>query len=170
MAVTTNSTIKFDSKEELNNYLKANSDAFSNVNYLISHIKNIWYVTIPRGSIVNSKVQANTYFNASYGINLDDLNPEDIWFPGTTNNNSSLQKYISVIPDKDKLINWNDDSIKNLSQLKLSHIINAIFSSKSGETQFTAYTDNFAQMWKDNHSSYMITHIEAWGVQPTKEK
>ena len=167
MAVTTNSTIEFESTDALNNYLKANDDVFSNVNYLISHIKNVWYVTIPRGSIVDSKVQANTYFDASYGISFLD---QDIWHPGTTINNSSLQKYISVIPDKDKLINWNDDSIKNLSQLKLSYIINAIFSSKSDETQFTAYTDNFVQMWKDNHSSYMITHIEAWGVQPTKEK
>ena len=169
MAVTTNSTIEFESKDKLNEYLKANDDAFSNVNYLISYIKNSnsWYVTIPRGSIVDSKVQANTYFDASYGISFLD---QDIWHPGTTINNSSLQKYISVIPDKDKLINWNDDSIKNLSQLKLSYIINAIFSSKSDETQFTAYTDNFVQMWKDNHSSYMITHIEAWGVQPTKEK
>ena len=168
MTVTTNSTIEFESTDALNNYLTENKDTFSNVDYLISYIKNSnnWYVTIPRGSIVDSKVQANTYFDASYGISFLD---QDIWHPGTTNNNSSLQKYISVISDKDKLINWNDDSIKNLSQLKLSYIINATFS-KSDETQFTAYTYNFAQMWKDNHSSYMITHIEAWVVQPTKEK
>ena len=169
MTVTTNSTIEFESKEKLNEYLKANADTFSNVNYLISHINNVWYVTIPRGSIVDSKVQANTYFNASYGINLNDLNPEDVWFPGAIKNSSSSQKYISVKP-LDPPLSWNDDSIKNLSQLKLSYIINAIFSSKSDETQFTAYTYNFAQMWKDNHSSYMITKIEAWGVQPTKEK
>ena len=74
MTVTTNSTIEFESKEKLNEYLKANADTFSNVNYLISHINNVWYVTIPRGSLVDSTVQANTYFNDSYGINLGDLN------------------------------------------------------------------------------------------------
>ena len=41
MTVTTNSTIEFESKEELNNYLNANGDTFSNVNYLISHINNV---------------------------------------------------------------------------------------------------------------------------------
>lgn len=160
MTVTTNSTIEFDSKEQLNEYLKANSDAFSNVNYLISHIKNVWYVTIPRGSIVNLKVQANTYFNASYGINLDDLNPEDIWFPGTTNNSSSSQKYISV-QASDPIGSWNDNK---LSQLKLSYIQKATFSKSDGTT-FDVYRDEFKQAWKNNHSSYMITKIEAWGVK-----
>lgn len=160
MAVTTNSTIEFESKEQLNEYLKANSDAFSNVNYLISHIKNVWYVTIPRGSIVNLKVQANTYFNASYGINLDDLNPEDIWFPGTTKNSSSSQKYISVHAS-DPIRSWNDNK---LSQLKLSYIQKATFSKGDGTT-FDVYRDEFKQAWKNNHSSYMITKIEAWGVK-----
>ena len=163
MTVTTNSTIEFKSKEELNNYLKANGDAFSNVNYLISHINNVWYVTIPRGSIVNSKVQANTYFNASYGINLDDLNPKDIWYPGATKNSSSSQKYISV-QASDPPRSWNDNTIKNLSQLKLSYIRNATFSNSDG-TEFKVYADEFKQAWKNNHSSYMITHIEAWGVK-----
>ncbi len=163
MAVTTNSTIEFESKEELNNYLNANGDTFSNVNYLISHINNVWYVTIPRGSIVDSRVQANTYFNASYGINLDDLNPKDIWYPGTTNNNSSLQKYISV-QASDPPRSWNDNTIKNLSQLKLSYIRNATFSKSDG-TEFKVYRDEFKQAWKNNHSSYMITKIEAWGVK-----
>lgn len=163
MTVTTNSTIEFESKEELNNYLKANGDAFSNVNYLISHINNVWYVTIPRGSIVNSKVQANTYFNASYGINLDDLNPKDIWYPGATKNSSSSQKYISV-QASDPPRSWNDNTIKNLSQLKLSYIRNATFSNSDG-TEFKVYADEFKQAWKNNHSSYMITKIEAWGVK-----
>ena len=163
MTVTTNSTIEFESKEELNNYLKANGDAFSNVNYLISHINNVWYVTIPRGSIVDSKVQANTYFNASYGINLDDLNPEDIWFPGATKNSSSSQKYISV-QASDPPRSWNDNKIKNLSQLKLSYIRNATFSKSDG-TEFKVSPDEFKQAWKNNHSSYMITKIEAWGVK-----
>lgn len=163
MAVTTNSTIEFESKEELNNYLNANGDTFSNVNYLISHINNVWYVTIPRGSIVDSRVQANTYFNASYGINLDDLNPKDIWYPGTTNNNSSLQKYISA-QASDPPRSWNDNTIKNLSQLKLSYIRNATFSKSDG-TEFKVYRDEFKQAWKNNHSSYMITKIEAWGVK-----
>ena len=163
MTVTTNSTIEFKSKEELNNYLKANGDAFSNVNYLISHINNVWYVTIPRGSIVNSKVQANTYFNASYGINLDDLNPKDIWYPGATKNSSSSQKYISV-QASDPPRSWNDNTIKNLSQLKLSYIRNATFSNSDG-TEFKVYADEFKQAWKNNHSSYMITKIEAWGVK-----
>ena len=163
MTVTTNSTIEFKSKEELNNYLKANDDAFSNVNYLISHINNVWYVTIPRGSIVDSKVQANTYFNASYGINLDDLNPKDIWYPGATKNSSSSQKYISV-QASDPPRSWNDNTIKNLSQLKLSYIRNATFSNSDG-TEFKVYADEFKQAWKNNHSSYMITHIEAWGVK-----
>ena len=163
MAVTTNSTIEFESKKELNNYLKANGDAFSNVNYLISHINNVWYVTIPRGSIVNSKVQANTYFNASYGINLDDLNPKDIWYPGATKNSSSSQKYISV-QASDPPRSWNDNTIKNLSQLKLSYIRNATFSNSDG-TEFKVYADEFKQAWKNNHSSYMITKIEAWGVK-----
>ena len=158
MPVTTNSTIEFESKEKLNEYLKANVDTFSNVNYLISHINNVWYVTIPRGSIVNSKVQANTYFNASYGINL---NPEDCWFPGEIKNSSSSQKYISV-QASDPLLSWNDDTIKNLSQLKLSYIKYATFSRSDG-TKFNAYRDEFKQAWKNNHSSYMITHIEAWG-------
>ena len=162
MTVTTNSTIEFESKEELNNYLKANGDAFSNVNYLISHINNVWYVTIPRGSIVDSKVQANTYFNASYGINLNDLNPEDCWFPGAIKNSSSSQKYISV-QASDQLLTWNDDTITNLSQLKLSYIKYAPFSRSDG-TKFNAYRDEFKQAWKNNHSSYMITHIEAWGL------
>lgn len=160
MAVTTNSTIEFESKEELNNYLKANGDAFSNVNYLISHINNVWYVTIPRGSIVDSKVQANTYFNASYGINLDDLNPEDIWFPNATKNSSSSQKYISVHAS-DPIRSWNDNK---LSQLKLSYIQKATFSKGDGTT-FDVYRDEFKQAWKNNHSSYMITKIEAWGVK-----
>ena len=163
MTVTTNSTIEFESKEELNNYLKANGDAFSNVNYLISHINNVWYVTIPHGSIVNSKVQANTYFNASYGINLDDLNPKDIWYPGTTKNSSSSQKYISV-QASDPPRSWNDNTIKNLSQLKLSYIRNATFSNSDG-TEFKVYADEFKQAWKNNHASYMITKIEAWGVK-----
>lgn len=163
MTVTTNSTIEFESKEELNNYLKANGDAFSSVNYLISHINNVWYVTIPRGSIVDSKVQANTYFNASFGINLDDLNPEDIWFPGITKNSSSSQKYISV-QASDPPLSWNNNTIKNLSQLKLSYIKHATFSKSDG-TKFDAYRDEFKQAWKNNHSSYMITHIEAWGVK-----
>lgn len=160
MAVTTNSTIEFESKEELNNYLKANAIAFSNVNYLISHINNVWYVTIPRGSIVDSKVQANTYFNASYGINLDDLNPEDIWFPGATKNSSSSQKYISI-QASDPIGSWNDNK---LSQLKLSYIQKATFSKGDGTT-FDVYRDEFKQAWKNNHSSYMITKIEAWGVK-----
>ena len=42
MAVTTNSTIEFESTDKLNEYLKANGDTFSNVNYLISHINNVW--------------------------------------------------------------------------------------------------------------------------------
>ena len=163
MTVTTNSTIEFDSKEQLNEYLKANSDAFSNVNYLISHIKNVWYITIPRGSIVNLKVQANTYFNASYGINLDDLNPKDIWYPSTTKNSSSSQKYISV-QASDPPRSWNDNTIKNLSQLKLSYIQKATFSKGDGTT-FDVYRDEFKQAWKNNHSSYMITKIEAWGVK-----
>ena len=161
MAITTNSTVEFESKDKLNEYLKANGDAFSNVNYLISHINNVWYVTIPRGSIVDSRVQANTYFDASYGISFLD---QDIWHPGATKNSSSSQKYISVIPDKDKLINWNDDSIKNLSQLKLSYIKHATFSKSDG-TEFNVYRDEFKQAWKNNHSSYMITKIEAWGVK-----
>lgn len=160
MAVTTNSTIEFESKEELNNYLKANGDVFSNVNYLISHIDNVWYVTIPRGSIVDSKVQANTYFNASNGISFLD---QDIWYPGTTKNSLSSQKYISVKPS-DPSYNWNDDKIKNLSQLKLSYIRNATFSKSDG-TKFKVYRDEFKQAWKNNHSSYMITKIEAWGVK-----
>ena len=160
MTVTTNSTIEFDSKKQLNEYLKANSDAFSNVNYLISHINNVWYVTIPRGSIVDSKVQANTYFNASYGISFLD---QDIWYPGATKNSSSSQKYISVKP-LDPPLSWNDDSIKNLSQLKLSYIKHATFSKSDG-TKFDAYRDEFKQAWKNNHSSYMITKIEAWGVK-----
>ena len=163
MTVTTNSTIEFKSKEELNNYLKANDDAFSNVNYLISHINNVWYVTIPRGSIVDSKVQANTYFNASYGINLDDLNPKDIWYPGATKNSSSSQKYISV-QASDPPRSWNDNTIKNLSQLRLSYIRNATFSNSDG-TEFKVYADEFKQAWKNNHSSYMITKIEAWGIK-----
>ena len=162
MTVTTNSTIEFESKEKLNEYLKANADTFSNVNYLISHINNVWYVTIPRGSIVDSKVQANTYFNASYGINLNDLNPEDCWFPGAIKNSSSSQKYISA-QASDPLLSWNDDTIKNLSQLKLSYIKYATFSRSDG-TKFNAYRDEFKQAWKNNHSSHMITHIEAWGV------
>ena len=160
MAVTTNSTIEFESKEELNNYLNANGDVFSNVNYLISHIKNVWYVTIPRGSIVNSKVRPNEHFDASNGISFLD---QDIWYPGTTKNSSSSQKYISVKPS-DPSYNWNDDKIKNLSQLKLSYIRNATFSKSDG-TEFKVYRDEFAQAWKNNHSSYMITKIEAWGVK-----
>ena len=163
MTVTTNSTIEFESKEKLNEYLKANADTFSNVNYLISHINNVWYVTIPRGSIVDSKVQANTYFNASYGINLNDLNPEDCWFPGAIKNSSSSQKYISV-QASDPPLSWNADTIKNLSQLKLSYIRNATFSKSDG-TEFKVYRDEFKQAWKNNHSSYMITKIEAWGVK-----
>ena len=160
MTVTTNSTIEFESKEELNNYLKANGDAFSNVNYLISHINNVWYVTIPRGSIVDSKVQTNTYFDASYGISFLD---QDIWYPGATKNSSSSQKYISV-QASDPPRSWNDNTIKNLSQLKLSYIRNATFSKSDG-TEFKVYRDEFKQAWKNNHSSYMITHIEAWGVK-----
>ena len=163
MTVTTNSTIEFESKEKLNEYLKANADTFSNVNYLISHINNVWYVTIPRGSIVDSKVQANTYFNASYGLNLDDLNPKDIWYPGGTKNRSSSQKYISV-QASDPPRSWNDNTIKNLSQLKLSYIRNATFSNSDG-TEFKVYSDEFKQALKNNHSSYMITKIEAWGVK-----
>ena len=157
MTVTTNSTIKFESKEELNNYLKANGDAFSNVNYLISHINNVWYVTIPRGSIVDSKVQANTYFDASYGISFLD---QDIWHPGATKNSSSSQKYISV-QASDPIGSWNDNK---LSQLKLSYIQKATFSKGDGTT-FDVYRDEFKQAWKNNHSSYMITKIEAWGVK-----
>ena len=157
MTVTTNSTIKFESKEELNNYLKANDDAFSNVNYLISHINNVWQVTIPRGSIVDSKVQANTYFNASYGISFLD---QDIWYPGATKNSSSSQKYISV-QASDPIGSWNDNK---LSQLKLSYIQKATFSKGDGTT-FDVYRDEFKQAWKNNHSSYMITKIEAWGVK-----
>ena len=157
MTVTTNSTIEFESKEELNNYLKANGDAFSNVNYLISHINNVWYVTIPRGSIVDSKVQANTYFNASYGISFLD---QDIWYPGATKNSSSSQKYISV-QASDPIRSWNDNK---LSQLKLSYIQKATFSKGDGTT-FDVYRDEFKQAWKNNHSSYMITKIEAWGVK-----
>ena len=162
MAVTTNSTIEFDSKEELNEYLKANGDAFSNVNYLISHINNVWYVTIPRGILDEDtkKVTKNTYFDASYGISFLD---QDIWHPSTTTNSSSSQKYISVKPS-DPSYNWNDDKIKNLSQLKLSYIRNATFSKSDG-TEFKVYRDEFAQAWKNNHSSYMITKIEAWGVK-----
>lgn len=157
MTVTTNSTIEFESKEELNNYLKANGDAFSSVNYLISHINNVWYVTIPRGSIVDSKVQANTYFNASYGISFLD---QDIWYPGATKNSSSSQKYISV-QASDPIRSWNDNK---LSQLKLSYIQKATFSKGDGTT-FDVYRDEFKQAWKNNHSSYMITKIEAWGVK-----
>ena len=124
---------------------------------------NVWYVTIPRGSIVDSKVQANTYFNASYGINLDDLNPKDIWYPGATKNSSSSQKYISV-QASDPPRSWNDNTIKNVSQLKLSYIRNATFSNSDG-TEFKVYADEFKQAWKNNHSSYMITKIEAWGVK-----
>lgn len=160
MTVTTNSTIEFESKDKLNEYLKANGDTFSNVNYLISHINNVWYVTIPRGSIVDSRVQANTYFDASYGISFLD---QDIWHPGATKNSSSSQKYISVKPS-DPPLSWNDDTIKNLSQLKLSYIRNATFSRSDG-TKFDAYRDEFKQAWKNNHSSYMITKIEAWGVK-----
>ena len=157
MTVTTNSTIEFESKEELNNYLNANGDVFSSVNYLISHINNVWYVTIPRGSIVDSKVQANTYFNASYGISFLD---QDIWYPGATKNSSSSQKYISV-QASDPIRIWNDNK---LSQLKLSYIQKATFSKGDGTT-FDVYRDEFKQAWKNNHSSYMITKIEAWGVK-----
>ena len=157
MTVTTNSTIEFESKEELNNYLNANGDTFSNVNYLISHINNVWYVTIPRGSIVDSKVQANTYFDASYGISFLD---QDIWHPGATKNSSSSQKYISV-QASDPIGSWNDNK---LSQLKLSYIQKATFSKGDGTT-FDVYRDEFKQAWKNNHSSYMITKIEAWGVK-----
>ena len=157
MTVTTNSTIEFESKEKLNEYLKANADTFSNVNYLISHINNVWYVTIPRGSIVDSKVQANTYFDASYGISFLD---QDIWYPGATKNSSSSQKYISV-QASDPIRSWNDNK---LSQLKLSYIQKATFSKGDGTT-FDVYRDEFKQAWKNNHSSYMITKIEAWGVK-----
>lgn len=160
MAVTTNSTIEFESTDALNNYLTENKYTFSNVNYLISHINNVWYVTIPRGSIVDSRVQANTYFDASYGISFLD---QDIWHPGVTKNSSSSQKYISVKPS-DPPLSWNDDTIKNLSQLKLSYIKHATFSKSDG-TKFDAYRDEFKQAWKNNHSSYMITKIEAWGVK-----
>ena len=57
-----------------------------------------------------------------------------------------------------------DDTIKNLSQLKLSYIRNATFSRSDG-TEFNVYRDEFKQAWKNNHSSYMITKIEAWGVK-----
>ena len=168
MAVTTNSTIEFESKEELNNYLTANGDAFSNVNYLIININGFWFVTIPRGSIVDSKVIKNTSFDASQGISLLP-SARDIWKPGVaTYPPTTTQKYISAKynnPD----IQWDHDNIKKLSQLELSYIKSATFSKRDG-TQFIAYRDEFAQAWKDNHSSYMITHIEAWGVQPTKEK
>ena len=167
MTVTTNSTIEFESKEELNEYLNANGDAFSNVNYLISHINNVWYVTIPRGSIVDSKVRPTEYFDASQGISLE-YNPKDTWFPGTNHHSSTIEKYISA-QYNNTAINWDYDNIQKLSQLELSYIKSATFSKSDG-TQFIAYRDEFAQAWKDNHSSYKITHIEAWGVQPTKEK
>lgn len=159
MTVTTNSTIEFESKEELNEYLKANGDAFSNVNYLISHINNAWYVTIPRGILDEDtkKVTKNTYFDASYGISFLD---QDIWYPGTTKNSSSPQKYISVHAS-DPIRSWNDNK---LSQLKLSYIQKATFSKGDGTT-FDVYRDEFKQAWKNNHSSYMITKIEAWGVK-----
>ena len=159
MTVTTNSTIEFESKEELNNYLKANGDAFSNVNYLISHINNVWYVTIPRGILDEDtkKVTKNTYFDASYGISFLD---QDIWHPSTTTNSLSSQKYISVHAS-DPIRSWNDNK---LSQLKLSYIQKATFSKGDGTT-FDVYRDEFKQAWKNNHSSYMITKIEAWGVK-----
>lgn len=167
MAVTTNSTIEFTSKEELNNYLTTNSDTFSNVNYLISHINNVWYVTIPRGSVVegsNPKVNTNTTFNASYGINLN-LTPQDIWYPGTSYNGTTTQKYVSVHASNTPT-SWNHNSIKNLSQLKLSYITSATFSKDNGKENITVHSDNeFKRAWKNNHTSYRISKIEAWGVQ-----
>ena len=159
MAVTTNSTIEFKSTDKLNEYLKANGDAFSNVNYLISHINNVWYVTIPRGILDEDtkKVTKNTYFDASYGISFLD---QDIWHPSTTTNSLSSQKYISVHVS-DPIRSWNDNK---LSQLKLSYIQKATFSKGDGTT-FDVYRDEFKQAWKNNHSSYMITKIEAWGVK-----
>lgn len=167
MAVTTNSTIEFASKEELNNYLSTNSYAFSSVNYLISHINNVWYVTIPRGSVVggsNPKVKTNTAFDASQGINLSS-NPKDIWYPGMATNGSTTQKYISAQVTGTPT-SWNHNSVKNLSQLKLSYITSATFFRDGGMAKIAVHSnDEFKQAWRDNHTSYRITKIEAWGVK-----
>lgn len=168
MAVTTNSTIEFTSKEALNDYLKTNSYAFASVNYLISHINNVWYVTIPRGKIVGSRpqrVESNDTFDASQGISLSS-DSKDIWYPGTTNNSSTTtQDYISAQATPTPT-SWNHNSIKNLSQLRLSYITSATFTRSSDNKKFTVNTDSeFKQAWRDNHTSYKITKIEAWGVQ-----
>jgi len=167
MAVTTNSTIEFTSKEALNDYLKTNSYAFASVNYLISHINNVWYVTIPRGTVVDSRpqrVMTNDTFDASQGISLN-LNPKDIWYPSTANDSGSSKDYISVQGDSTQT-NWDHNKIKNLSQLRLSYITSATFTHNNRHEKFTVNSDSeFKQAWRDNHTSYKITKIEAWGVK-----